>query len=161
MAENVLSILQDRLRLKTENEKLKEEVQQLQEKVERLEKTIMEMKTNAPVRDVIVEEVMENQRRLPLFSEFSSQNLIPTEREQWSDVHGKPKTKIMHSTLETNKLLPPGWEWVDEWHIDKTEETDEEGWQYAFNWEFKFAKQSNSTTHVRRRRWARTRRTKL
>lgn len=73
---------------------------------------------------------------------------------------------MMTSTLETNKLLPSGtslyrniqpkgWEWADEWHIDNTN-GDEEGWQYAFNWEFKFSKTSGATSNVRKRRWVRS-----
>lgn len=36
--------------------------------------------------------------------------------------------------------------------MDKTN-GDEDGWQYAFNWEFKFSKSSGATSNVRKRRW--------
>eukprot|EP01114_Cavostelium_apophysatum_P003760 TRINITY_DN1388_c0_g1_i1.p1 TRINITY_DN1388_c0_g1~~TRINITY_DN1388_c0_g1_i1.p1 ORF type:complete len:163 (-),score=8.15 TRINITY_DN1388_c0_g1_i1:173-661(-) len=158
---NVLSILQDRLRLKQENEKLKEDVQSLQERVKELEKTINEMKTNAPVRDIHTEEIWENNRRITALGSWSHTHLLGTEREQFSDISGHPKTKVMHSTLETNKLLPSGWEWVDDWHVFKGPETDDEGWQYAFNWNTSFSKSSGATSNVRRRKWVRVRRTKL
>lgn len=63
--------------------------------MEKLEQTISEMKLNAPVRDVVVEEIWENQRRynyhchslfrLPMIMSWSEKNLLPTEREHWSD----------------------------------------------------------------------------
>ncbi len=67
-----------------------------------------------------------------------------------------------------------GFEWINDWHVDMNRlGVDNEGWDYAFNWEFKyvychtivnmirFSDTPSPTSFVRKRRWIRTMRHKL
>ncbi len=67
-------------------------------------------------------------------------------------------------------MLPPGWDWVDNWKIDASRPTTDSegslyfassnvclGWEYAFNWNTEWYNKSSPLAMVRRRRWKRTR----
>ncbi|CAN4127752.1 unnamed protein product [Withania somnifera] len=62
----------------------------------------------------------------------------------------------------TNEVeLPSGWNWVDEWHVDKNSVRTSDGWAYApdFN-SLKWPESSNplkSVNYARQRRWLRNR----
>nr|XP_016473057.1 PREDICTED: uncharacterized protein LOC107795012 [Nicotiana tabacum] len=60
--------------------------------------------------------------------------------------------------------VPSGWEWVDEWHVDKSSVNTADGWVYApdFN-SLKWPESSNplkSVNYARQRRWLRNRKGK-
>lgn len=65
----------------------------------------------------------------------------------------------------TNEVeLPSGWEWVDEWHVDKKSVNTADGWVYApdFN-SLKWPESSNplkSVNYAKQRRWLRNRKGK-
>ncbi|XP_015084887.1 uncharacterized protein LOC107028368 [Solanum pennellii] len=65
----------------------------------------------------------------------------------------------------TNEVeLPSGWEWVDEWHVDKKSVNTADGWVYApdFN-SLKWPQSSNplkSVNYAKQRRWLRNRKGK-
>lgn len=69
-----------------------------------------------------VYEVYENQR-LYIFVGWSAQ-LLPQERPSWSDVTGR-------ISISKDVVLDAGWQWVDTWRIDFSDDVGEEGWQYA------------------------------
>eukprot|EP01083_Nonionella_stella_P214903 773935_1 len=73
----------------------------------------------------IREVVYENQRYL--VKRWASPYL-PKDRPHWSDVNGTFKTQG-----SVNNKLPLNWKWLDnEWQIEIIEnETDNDGWQYA------------------------------
>lgn len=63
----------------------------------------------------------------------------------WSDVSGKT------SKTKSDQHLPPGYEWIDLWHVD------DQGWTYAINFEAEwFHGDQRSSDFVRKRRWIRT-----
>ncbi|OIT20384.1 hypothetical protein A4A49_38348 [Nicotiana attenuata] len=60
--------------------------------------------------------------------------------------------------------VPSGWEWIDEWHVDKNSVNTADGWVYApdFN-SLKWPESSNplkSVNYARQRRWLRNRKGK-
>lgn len=62
----------------------------------------------------------------------------------------------------TSKVdLPSGWEWIDDWHLDKRTSTAADGWVYAPDVKsLKWPDSSNSVksvNHARQRRWVRSR----
>lgn len=80
------------------------------------------------IQSVKDEEIFENERRNKFGNVYSKSNLLPTDgRGPWSTKKGTPKK-------EKEIKLPPNWEWIDEWTIDKDKEVDEEGWEYANSW---------------------------
>lgn len=57
--------------------------------------------------------------------------------------------------------LPLGWEWIDDWHIDKTSVKNSDGWVYAPDVEsLKWPESFNShfVNYARQRRWVRSKR---
>jgi hypothetical protein len=79
--------------------------------------------------------------------------LFPGERSNWSDQNG-------YLNLPKDSLkLPPGngreWEWEDIWHVDKSEFTDPDGWQYALDFNSQFHSHKGLFDAVRRRKWVR------
>jgi len=155
MSDNLVNVLQDRLRLKNENEKLKEEKGALERKVAELERKLDFLKQHIPDLQVRIEEVWENQRRTTPWTSWSEKDLILTDRKGWTDISGKERPKDAVP-------LELSFEWINEWHIDMQREgIDNEGWDYAFNWEFRWSDTASPTSFVRKRRWARTMRHKL
>ncbi|KAG1682548.1 Dysferlin [Nymphon striatum] len=92
-----------------------------------------------------LEDVFENQYRLPAFSWQASSN-------QWTDVRGD-------TTLPIQDIHPPvGWVWDDAWQIDLNRAVDEEGWEYAVEATLGGYSPVEHTYHLcRRRRWVRMR----
>ncbi|XP_008465914.2 uncharacterized protein LOC103503494 isoform X1 [Cucumis melo] len=57
--------------------------------------------------------------------------------------------------------LPSGWEWIDDWHLDKTPHTAADGWVYApdvKSLKWPDSSDTKSVNHARQRRWVRNRR---
>ncbi|KAH7356613.1 hypothetical protein BKA65DRAFT_392954 [Rhexocercosporidium sp. MPI-PUGE-AT-0058] len=100
----------------------------------------------------------ENQRGgflcgMPLFSSSALGNLDPS---PWTNSAQKTS-----ATNITNAQVPdPSWEWAwPEWHINHTDEVDEDGWEYSFMFSKKFSWHGKSwySSFVRRRAWIRKR----
>ncbi|MQL75897.1 hypothetical protein Taro_008256 [Colocasia esculenta] len=58
-------------------------------------------------------------------------------------------------------MLPDGWEWTDDWHVDTSSVNSDDGWVYApgpehLKWPDSFSP-ANSPMHARQRRWIRHR----
>jgi len=150
MADNLLPMIQDRLRLKSEVERLTNQNEELLRERDKLLQICSFLQQKPPF--IKQEEVWENQRRVPFTSHFTYEDLLPTERRMWSCKDGTPKTK--------NFVLEEGWNWIDPLHMHMNQPNiDPEGWQYAFNWDFSWSDHPTVNTHVRRRRWIRTKRT--
>lgn len=101
------------------------------------------------------EEVFENERYQPLIG-WGSTWLLPTDPKHWS------RRDFSCSVQEFPEAeLPLGWEWKDNWKVDKVGAADEDGWSYDFdfrNVEWPPSKNMKvPATFVRRRRWIRTR----
>lgn len=63
--------------------------------------------------------------------------------------------------LTSRVELPSGWEWIDDWHLDKTSQTADDGWVYApdvKSLKWPDSSDSKSVNHARQRRWVRNRR---
>ena len=120
-----------------------------------------------PQRQLMTVAVFQNQRKQVLGSRgFGAENLLAMERSEWTDELGQPSQRSDPS------LLPEHWAWEEDWHIVQTSETDEQGWQYCFNWPAQedtagmlrlfsgavWSGQEGGNTWVRRRRWQRQRR---
>lgn len=76
-----------------------------------------------------------------------SKKLLPTDRHRWSDQEGKKELR------KTDFDLPaPNWTWTSEWGVEKTDTTDDDGWEYAINFGMKY--QKGSTLQSVRRRCA-------
>lgn len=64
--------------------------------------------------------------------------------------------------LTSRVELPSGWEWTDDWHLDKRPHTAADGWVYAPDVKsLKWPDSSDcvkSVNHARQRRWVRSRR---
>lgn len=110
--------------------------------------------------EIIVEdEVFENQRMQP-FRDYSGNFLTKLERGKFSDRAGVAS----HASFP-EVSLPPGWSWAGDWQVDHPANTDQDGWQYGFNflgmdWPPKPGQDHHTAmaTTVRRRRWFRRRR---
>ena len=92
-------------------------------------------------------ETFENQRHYPFIG--WSTKLLPTDRSKWSSRNGKdarPKEAIQ---------LKPGWQWLGDWQIDRSEKTDDDGWEFAIDFKFDFSSRKSAIDAVRRRRWTR------
>ncbi len=95
----------------------------------------------------------------------------PSERPRWATRDyctrgaGKGGAKVKERRMEDIKLPSSQWEWLDDWHPDKSSievgEIDEEGWEYAVGFNaFNVATKSRTKQdfdQARRRRWIRTR----
>lgn len=53
------------------------------------------------------------------------------------------------------KLPDNQWLWESEWLIENSDETDENGWQYTFDFK-SFKNRANAVTFLRRRKWLRS-----
>mmetsp|Transcript_37914 Transcript_37914/g.73403 ORF Transcript_37914/g.73403 Transcript_37914/m.73403 type:complete len:531 (+) Transcript_37914:35-1627(+) len=94
-------------------------------------------------------ETYENQRYYPLSG--WNDELLPTDRYQWSTKDGKAQRRLM------DVKLPEGWQWVSDWkaHVDTPGSTDNHGWEYAVDFQFDYYPAPSSGHFVRRRRWTR------
>jgi hypothetical protein len=76
---------------------------------------------------------------------------MPGERSSWSDAAG-----AMHLPKESFKLPGPEWAWRTTWLPDvNSDQTDEEGWMYAIDFNSPWSAKSGAFDVVRRRKWAR------
>lgn len=101
----------------------------------------------------------ENQRGwflfgMPLYSANSLLNLDPA-AWQTSTFHDSPVNI-------TNAQVPdPSWEWAwKTWYVDMSHDVDEEGWEYSFSFQSRFAWHGSHPwfhSFARRRRWLRKR----
>ncbi len=110
------------------------------------------------------------------YSQFNnlSHRWVPPERSErprwatrdcYTGTGGRGETKGEERRREDIKLPSNQWEWLDEWHPDKSRievgEIDEEGWEYAVGFSrFNVATKSRTKRdfdQARRRRWIRTR----
>jgi hypothetical protein len=78
-----------------------------------------------------------------------AKNLISNERPTWSDNSGK-------NYNDFKSVFLPGinYQWIGNWTIELTEGNDDEGWEYASDFNSNFSLSSFSK-YVRRRKWVR------
>lgn len=78
-----------------------------------------------------------------------TKNLISNERPTWSDTSGK-------NYLDFKSVFLPGinFAWIGNWTIELSQSNDDEGWEYASDFNSKFSLSSFSK-YVRRRKWVR------
>ncbi|KAL8804426.1 MAG: hypothetical protein Q9200_005835 [Gallowayella weberi] len=112
-----------------------------------------------PNQDSVIDILYENQRGwflfgMPLYSANSLLNLDPA---AW-------QTSIFHDSPVniTNAQVPdPSWEWAwKTWYVDMSHDVDEEGWEYSFSFQPRFAWHGSHPwfhSFARRRRWLRKR----
>ncbi|KAL8690921.1 MAG: hypothetical protein Q9224_004294, partial [Gallowayella concinna] len=110
-------------------------------------------------QDSVIDILYENQRGwflfgMPLYSANSLLNLDPA---AW-------QTSIFHDSPVdiTNAQVPdPSWEWAwKTWYVDMSHDVDEEGWEYSFSFQPRFAWHGSHPwfhSFARRRRWLRKR----
>jgi len=86
--------------------------------------------------------LIERQRRITPFNDFSSSSLLPTDPKplSWSDQEKGGDPSVAH--------IEP-----DDWELVATEDPD--GWQYALNWGFRLNAKCSVGDFVRMRRWVR------
>ncbi len=109
--------------------------------------------------DSVVVETYENQRFNFIYG-WGHRHMLPTDRPPWSNKQGTIRIEKGDCTLPS-----PDWEWQTEWRLDYdaicTGATDDQGWEYAFNFapnsSLRFFPVKSWTSHVRRRRWIRVR----
>ncbi|KAL2073626.1 hypothetical protein VTL71DRAFT_10952 [Oculimacula yallundae] len=115
-------------------------------------------KTSKQSPDSAIDILYENQRGgflcgMPLFSSSALGNLDPS---PWTNSAQKTS-----ATNITNAQVPdPSWEWAwPEWHINHTDEVDEDGWEYSFMFSKKYSWHGKTwySSFVRRRAWTRKR----
>jgi len=148
--------------LKKKNQKLSDQNKELKDELDEARTTIDRLSGKPMIYEYKIEEIFENQRRKTLFNNYSEKDLfgLMDLRGPWCDEKGNP--------IPNKEEFPgpgPDWEWVEDWKVDLQSEkgqTDEEGWEYAFNfigagWHEKSA----ANTYVRRRRWIRSKRKAL
>ena len=102
---------------------------------------------------VQVDEVFENERRPTILSNFTSKHMVRMP-------HFSDKAGARVDGPDNAAAPPSGWEWVQPtWIVDRQgNDTDEDGWRYAFSWSSTFSGRAGMSSMVRRRRWIRTRR---
>lgn len=87
---------------------------------------------------------------------FSSQALGSLDPTAWTNAYHKPSPTSIH----TAQVPDPSWEWVwSDWHINKQEGVDDDGWEYSFAFSKKFSWHGPRwwNSFVRRRAWTRKR----
>ncbi|KAL8653581.1 MAG: hypothetical protein Q9226_003796 [Calogaya cf. arnoldii] len=110
-------------------------------------------------QDSAIDILYENQRGwflfgMPLYSANSLLNFDPA-GWQTSTFHDSPVNI-------TNAQVPdPSWEWAwKTWYVDMSHDVDEEGWEYSFSFQSRFAWHGSHPwfhSFARRRRWLRKR----
>ncbi|KAL8946817.1 MAG: hypothetical protein Q9222_006842 [Ikaeria aurantiellina] len=110
-------------------------------------------------QDAIIDVLYENQRGwflfgMPLYSANSLLNLDPA---PWQT------STFQDSAVNiTNAQVPdPSWKWAwKTWYVDMSHDVDEEGWEYSFSFQSRFAWHGSHPwfhSFARRRRWLRKR----
>lgn len=100
-----------------------------------------------------------NPRRLPrqfidsLYSAMAPPHTHPhahtPERPAWSDEFGLKELKQFYFFLPNSN-----WSWENEWEIEVSHSTDENGWQYTADFST-FYRSAKPFTYLRRRKWFR------
>lgn len=92
-----------------------------------------------------------------------TKKLMLGERAPFSDCNGLVKLSREQFRLPGNQ-----WRWMDQWKVEViflknslfllqlTPKSDQEGWEYAYDFNKTWAKENNFKCYVRRRRWVRT-----
>jgi len=94
--------------------------------------------------------IYENQRWNPVGG--YTDRLLPSDRWEWSDVTG-----VMNCSKESYSLPSTTYRWVDDWKISfDPKQTDNEGWEYAFDFPKTYHNYRGVADYVRRRKWKRT-----
>jgi hypothetical protein len=93
-------------------------------------------------------EIYENERWWMLVG--WAKNLIMNERPLWSDIAGKTYKDKNSVFLPNNEQ----YQWISEWQVIATDNTDQNGWEYASDFNSLFGPQ-HSGKYVRRRKWVR------
>ncbi|KAF2840146.1 hypothetical protein M501DRAFT_1015223 [Patellaria atrata CBS 101060] len=114
---------------------------------------------SAKDENTVIDALYENQRGsffcgIPL---FSSNTLLNFDPPAWVDSRFKPSPVNI-----TNAQVPdPSWIWEwKSWYVDMSRDVDEEGWEYSFMFQNRFAWHGTHPwfhSFVRRRRWLRKR----
>eukprot|EP00981_Chlorochromonas_danica_P001561 scaffold341_cov154-Ochromonas_danica.AAC.5 len=109
--------------------------------------------------DVTVEEVFQHARYNPLKMKWE---------QPWSQLNDPPEwTNVSGENIGDLSAFPcpKGWIWIEQWKVDMAgvvgRNIDEDGWEYAVNFNFFLSNSSKRTKlptdSVRRRKWVRTR----
>jgi len=101
------------------------------------------------ISDTILFTSYENQRWLPIQG-FTNQ-LLPTDRPQWSDESG-----LVELIRDQIKLPSAEWKWCQKsWEYICDTQTDSDGFEYAIDFQLTFHSQKKISDLVRRRKWCR------
>ena len=76
-----------------------------------------------------------------------TKNVVMNEVQLWCKV-SEPRTYCDKTDIEYQ------YDWVDEWKVETTDKTDEEGWEYSYDFNSSFSL-SEIGKYVRRRKWVR------
>ncbi|KAI4120459.1 MAG: hypothetical protein LQ338_007002 [Usnochroma carphineum] len=109
--------------------------------------------------DSLIDILYENQRGWFLFGMplYSSASLLNFDPAPWQTSTFQPSPVNI-----TNAQVPdPSWEWAwRTWYVDMSHDVDEEGWEYSFSFQARFAWHGSHPwfhSFARRRRWLRKR----
>lgn len=100
-----------------------------------------------------VAEIYENQRYFPLGG--WGKKMLPSDRSKYSLRDGLAGPDGWPTNPDAP--APAGWMWRpgSKWEVEVTEDTSEDGFEYAFDFPASYYKQCAPTHFVRRRRWVR------
>eukprot|EP00040_Diaphanoeca_grandis_P031073 m.185121 g.185121 ORF g.185121 m.185121 type:complete len:1275 (+) comp32221_c0_seq1:383-4207(+) len=107
---------------------------------------------NANEKTVVNHTTYENQRWWVSPRGWSS-NLLPTDRDAWSDESG-----LVALPKDSFSLPSRRWSWTTEWTIVRGPHTDDDGWQYAQDFHKNYTPAARPGDEARRRAWKRQRR---
>jgi hypothetical protein len=114
----------------------------------------------------IVVDFWENEKHRALQGWTSISSLGASHFHHYSDLHGLLKVDH-HHTMDASFLAGEGWEWTENWHVDRTScmfgDVDQQGWAYASSFEQLVKDTVDRALHAipssndgfRRRRWVR------
>eukprot|EP01063_Lacrimia_lanifica_P035959 TRINITY_DN6997_c0_g3_i1.p1 TRINITY_DN6997_c0_g3~~TRINITY_DN6997_c0_g3_i1.p1 ORF type:complete len:3924 (+),score=1494.40 TRINITY_DN6997_c0_g3_i1:108-11879(+) len=94
-------------------------------------------------------ETYENQRYYPIVG--WSSKLLPTDGPKWSCKNRKEDRR--REVLD--QRLGKEWRWLGTWEMERSSDTDKDGWTYAVDFPFKYHNKKSAGHCVRRRRWFR------
>lgn len=112
--------------------------------------------------DHVLDILYENQRGIFFFGipKYSSSSLLPTDPMPWLNAQFRSSAVDIRNA----QVPDPSWTWAwKSWYVDMSRDVDEEGWEYSFNFQGRFAWHGNHPwfhSFVRRRRWLRMRKRK-
>ena len=76
-----------------------------------------------------------------------TKNVVMNEVQLWCKV-SEPRIYCDKSEIESQ------YNWIDEWKIETTDNTDDDGWEYSLDFDSSFSK-TDTGKYVRRRKWVR------